>query len=148
MAIDKSNSKPWVKVTVWVLTFGLMFAFMGMGITYLIANWSYLFSSDTVLSQLEAEQQVEYTNEEMIEAYETQIKTYEDRHAEDPSEEDTTMYLAGLSASYAQWIYEQNDTSRFPQAIELLERAIELDAENQEEFARELMDKLKQKVSP
>jgi tetratricopeptide (TPR) repeat protein len=147
MAIDKSNSKPWVKITVWILTFGLMFAFMGMGVTYLIANWDWLFSNDTLYSQMETQQQAEQTFDEQIALVKADLDTLEAQYAENNSD-DTAALIASYSAYLAQLIYERGNTSEFTQAIGYLEKAIEIDAQTYEESAAELMSYLKQGVSP
>jgi len=138
MPIDKSNAKPWVKITVWVLTFALTFAFMGIGITYLIANWSYLFSAQNSQQQ---QQEPQYTDAQYIAAYEQQIADLEKRIVDDPSQENI-QYLAGMNASYAAWLYQRGDVADFEHAITLVERAIELDPETHEENGRLFIEQL------
>lgn len=143
MAIDKSNSKPWVKTTVWILTIALTFSFMGIGVTYLIANWRYLFGSSTYEQDVEAyqQQQAEPTDEEYIYAYESQIADLESQFASDPTDQ-VREYLAGMSAGYAAWLYNRGDVEDFPRAIELIERAIELDPDNHETNGRQFIDQM------
>jgi len=138
MPIDKSNSKPWVKVTVWVLTFCLIFAFMGTGVWFLIANGRYLFSGETAADQ----QQQEPTDEQYIAAFEQQIADLEAQLAKEESAE-TKSTLAGYSAYYASWLFNRGDRADFEHAIQLLERAIELDPETQGENAQSLIDQIR-----
>ncbi|MCL2491240.1 MAG: hypothetical protein FWE87_00565 [Coriobacteriia bacterium] len=142
MAIDKSNSKPWVKITVWVLTIALMFAFMGTGVWFLIANAGYLFSTDHYdESQTSPQEEYEVSDEDMIRAYEQQIDSLEIEVAAGATAEKQEL-LAGMSASYAYWLYQRGDVADFGRAIELLERAIELDPANHQESGDILIGQL------
>jgi len=138
MAIDKSNSKPWVKVTVWILVFGLMFAFMGTGVWILIDQWSYWFGNATSPYEQSYQQpddwvEPEYTPDEEREAYESQLMVLEQQFADDPSD-DVAERLAGMSASYGAWIMNSEGDIDYSRAIALFERALELDTEQFESY--------------
>jgi len=152
MAIDKSNSKPWVKVTVWVLTGALMFAFMGTGVWFLIANAGYLFSTQTYDDALQEYQnqqlnESEVGDEDIMLAYEQQIETLEAELKTGSANSETENLLAGMSASYAAWIYQRGDATEFPRGIELMERAIELDPETHEGSGALLIEQMKSALS-
>jgi len=142
MPIDKKNSKPWVKVTVWILTFCLIFAFMGTGVWYLIAYGSYLFSTETV----EQQAQEEPTDEQYVAYFEEQIAQLEADFKDDPSDE-TRSTLAGMNLYYAQWLHSRGDSADFSRAIELLERAIELDPATHSESGSSLIDQIRSEMS-
>jgi tetratricopeptide (TPR) repeat protein len=142
MAIDKSNSKPWVKVTVWILTFALVFAFMGTGVWLLIANWGYWFGSNDVV-QSQSPEDYEIDEEALREAYETQLGIYEKAYEDDPNPENAKQ-LADSSAYLGYLLYETGDTTELPRARDLFNRAIELDPEGYTETAQEIIDYINQ----
>ncbi|MCL2818746.1 MAG: hypothetical protein FWD41_03375 [Actinomycetia bacterium] len=141
MAIDKSNSKPWVKITVWILTGALMFAFMGTGVWYLIANGKYLFSTE---SYHEPTDEAQVSDDDMIRAYEEQIAGLEKEVAD--GADDKAALLAGMNASYAAWIYQRGNVADFPYAITLVKRAIELDPETHASEGQAFIDMLQGEI--
>ena len=143
MAIDKKNSKPWVKITVWILTFSLMFAFMGSGVLITIQQWDNWFGTNNV-------NQAQMVNEtpdqdEIKRTYEWQLEIYENLYAEDPTDENRDNF-AIMSASYGVWLYESGDIADYPEALDLLERSIELNPDVFGDEAQQVIDSIKSEL--
>ena len=136
MPIDKSNSKPWVKVTVWVLTFALIFAFMGTSVWLSIDKWDYWFTSagtQTAEPGTPADQ-MSYDDAEMRAAYQAQVDEYERRFAEDDSDENR-VNVANMNAAFGAWLFRRGVITEYPFAISLFERAADLDPDGQRDMA-------------
>jgi len=149
MAIDKSNSKPWVKVTVWVLTISLMFAFTAGGLIYfyyMVRDSAYMRGSNSIQQQFTPTEDAQVSDDEIRAAYEAQIAQYETAYKQDESDTDREN-LAAMSASYGSWLYQRGNVADYPQALQLFERALELDPDQQGEGARQFIDQIKAEMS-
>lgn len=143
MAIDKAHSKPWVKVTVWILTLALIFAFLGAGI--LAIDWKALFGNNAV--QAPQGQDQETDNEFLDQYYASILESYETSHTANPDDAELTKGLAQFSAEYGSWLYQvKGNDADYPRAITLLQRAIELDPEGQSDKAQTLIDQIQTKL--
>jgi len=144
MAIDKSNSKPWVKVTVWVLTISLLFAFTAGGLIYfyfMILDSDYMRGSNSV-NQSQMYEGPQINDDELRLAYEAQIAQYEAALEEDDSDTNR-QNLAEMSVGFGSWLYQGGNVADYPTALKLFERALELDEAGQGLLAQQFIDQIK-----
>ena len=120
MGIDKAHSRPWVKITVWTLTGALIVAWLGGGIMYLIMG-------DTPPPAIDA-----IDVEQLNLVYGEAVTSLEASRAADPDDLDVARQLASYYASWAQQLYETGDVANYPHAIELIEKAMDLEPELRE----------------
>ncbi|MCL2024373.1 MAG: hypothetical protein FWG78_01145 [Coriobacteriia bacterium] len=128
MGIDKEHSRPWVKITVWTLVGGLIFAWLGAGFIYLIGE----LTGQNVSAEQGQLQQQQFDVDELNATYGGIVASLEASHTTHPNDEDIALQLAQVYASWAQQLYDSRDVSQYPFAIELIEKAIVLAPELEE----------------
>lgn len=133
MAIDKEHSPQWVKITVWVLVFTLVFVWLGAGI-FSLFDKNNQPTTQTPVTQTAA-QKVEAINAQ----YTAQVTTLEGVLKTKPEDKDT---LVSLAQAYMDWgtnLMQSGDASatagsgaKFASSVSIWEKAYKLDPASKE----------------
>lgn len=133
MAIDKEHSPQWVKITVWVLVFTLVFVWLGAGI------FSLFDTNNQPVSQTPVEQTAAQKVEAINAQYSAQVAALEGVLKEKPEDKDTLVSLAGAYMDWGTNLMQSGDASataaggtKLISSLPIWEKAYKLDPNSKE----------------
>lgn len=126
MAIDKSHSPAWVKITVWVLVVALIVGFVAIGFSTALPQLGTLFGGGgTTTSSGQSNNTVNTDTLEVINAqYTSQATATEASVSADPENESLRRQVAGIYMDWAFSLYNSTDVNAQAKVAETMAKAI------------------------